>query len=59
MHASDLSEDIDEERLAAMQGAAETAVAELNQGSLNQIIIDAGKGKSFQSQQEKLLFWLY
>lgn len=30
---------------AAMQGAAETAVSELNQGSLNQIIIDSEKGK--------------
>ncbi len=30
---------------AAMQGAAETAVSELKQGNLNQIIIDADKGK--------------
>ena len=47
--ASDLSKDIDEETFAAMsaamQGAAETAVSELKQGELNQIIIDAEKGK--------------
>lgn len=30
---------------AAMQGAAETAVSELKQGNLRQIIIDADKGK--------------
>jgi len=46
---SDLSQDIDEETFAAMsaamQGAAETAVSELKQGELNQIIIDAEKGK--------------
>ena len=47
--ASDLAKDIDEETFAAMsaamQGAAETAVQELKQGNLNQIIIDAQKGK--------------
>lgn len=47
--ASDLSQDIDKETFAAMsaamQGAAETAASELNQGNLNQIIIDAEKGK--------------
>ena len=47
--ASDLREDIDEETFAAMsaamQGAAETAVSELKQGELRQIIIDAEKGK--------------
>lgn len=46
---SDLSKDVNEETFAAMsaaiEGAAETAVAELNQGNLNQIIIDANKGK--------------
>jgi len=30
---------------AAMQGAAETAVSELNCGKLNEITIDAEKGK--------------
>jgi len=30
---------------AAMEGAAETAVSELKQGKLNQIIIDTEKGK--------------
>ncbi len=47
--ASDLSKSVDEETFAAMsaamQGAAETAVDELKQGNLNQIIIDANKGK--------------
>ena len=47
--ASDLSKDVDEGTFAAMsaamQGAAETAVSELAQGELNEIIIDAGKGK--------------
>ncbi len=47
--ASDLSKDVDEETFAAMsaamQGAAETAVSELKQGELNQIIVDAKKGK--------------
>ncbi len=47
--ASDLSKNVDEETFAAMsaamQGAAETAVSELNQGTLNQIIIEADKGK--------------
>ncbi len=47
--ASDLSKDVDEETFAAMsaamQGAAETAVSELKQGNLNQIIVDAVKGK--------------
>ncbi len=47
--AADLSQDIDEETFAAMsaamQGAAETAVSELGRGALNEIIIDAEKGK--------------
>jgi hypothetical protein len=47
--AADLSQDVDEETFAAMsaamQGAAETAISELKQGGLNQIIIDASKGK--------------
>jgi predicted regulator of Ras-like GTPase activity (Roadblock/LC7/MglB family) len=47
--AADLSQDIDEETFAAMsaamQGAAETAVSELKRGALNEIIIDAEKGK--------------
>jgi predicted regulator of Ras-like GTPase activity (Roadblock/LC7/MglB family) len=47
--ASDFGEGIDEETFAAMSaamhGAAETAVSELKQGSLKQIIIDADKGK--------------
>ena len=47
--ASDLSKDTDEETFAAMsaamQGAAETAVSELKQGNLNQIIVDAQNGK--------------
>lgn len=47
--ASDLSNDVDEETFAAMsaamQGAAETAVSELEQGELNEIVIDADKGK--------------
>ena len=43
--ASDLPKDVDEETFAAMQGSAETAVSELKQGTLNQIIIDANKGK--------------
>jgi uncharacterized protein len=47
--ASDLGEGVDEEVFAAMsaamQGAAETAVSELKQGSLRQIIINADKGK--------------
>jgi hypothetical protein len=47
--ASDLSENVDADTFAAMsaamQGAAETAVSELKQGELKQIIIDADKGK--------------
>jgi uncharacterized protein len=47
--ASDLSEGVDEETFAAMSaamhGAAETAVSELKQGSLKQIIIYADEGK--------------
>ena len=47
--ASDLSSEIDGETFAAMSaammGAAETAVSELKQGSLSQIIADAEKGK--------------
>ena len=47
--ASDLSTDVDEETFAAMsaamQGADETAVSELKQGNLKQIIIDYQNGK--------------
>jgi len=47
--ASDLSENVDADTFAAMsaamQGAAETAVSELKQGELKQIIIDAEIGK--------------
>jgi hypothetical protein len=47
--ASDLSRDVDEDtfaaRSAAMQGAAETAVSELSQGELKQILVDAVKGR--------------
>ena len=47
--AYDLSEKADADTFAAMsaamQGAAETAVSELKQGELNQIIIDAQEGK--------------
>jgi hypothetical protein len=47
--AADLSQDTDKETFAAMsaamQGAAETAVSELKRGALNEIIIDAEKGK--------------
>ena len=47
--AFDFSDRVDEETLAAMtaamHGAAETAVSELKQGSLKQIIIDAEGGK--------------
>lgn len=47
--ASDLSKDIDEDTFAAMsaamQGAAETAVSELSQGELKQILVDAAKGR--------------
>jgi predicted regulator of Ras-like GTPase activity (Roadblock/LC7/MglB family) len=47
--ASDFSQGIDEETFAAMSaamhGAAETAVSELKQGNLKQIIIDADEGK--------------
>ena len=47
--ASDLSGNVDADTFAAMsaamQGAAETAVSELKQGELKQIIIDADKGK--------------
>ena len=46
---SNISEDIDEETVAAMaaamQGSAETAVSELKRGELNQIIVDSSKGK--------------
>lgn len=56
--ASDLSKDIDEETFAAMsaamQGAAETAVNELKQGSLNQIIAEAEKGKLISISAGKL-----
>lgn len=47
--ASDLGENIQEDTFAAMsaamQGAAETAVHELKQGNLRQIIVDADEGK--------------
>ena len=47
--ASDLGENIEGDTFAAMsaamQGAAETAVHELKQGSLKQIIVDADEGK--------------
>jgi len=47
--ASDIGESVDEATFAAMsaamQGAAETAASELKQGNINQIIIDAEKGK--------------
>jgi hypothetical protein len=47
--ASDLSRDVDEDTFAAMsaamQGAAETAVSELSQGELKQILVDAVKGR--------------
>lgn len=47
--ASNLSDSVDEDTFAAMsaamEGAAETAAQELNQGELNQIIVDAEKGK--------------
>ena len=47
--ASDLGENIEGDTFAAMsaamQGAAETAVHELKQGNLRQIIIDAEEGK--------------
>lgn len=39
---------------AAMQGAAETAVNELKQGALEQVIIDAGKGKIITINAGKL-----
>jgi predicted regulator of Ras-like GTPase activity (Roadblock/LC7/MglB family) len=47
--SSNLNEDADAETLAAMtaamHGAAETAMSELKQGKLRQIIIDAEHGK--------------
>ncbi len=47
--ASNMKEGIDTDTFAAMsaamQGAAETAVSELKQGSLSQIIIESEKGK--------------
>jgi len=47
--AADISKDVDEETFAAMsaamQGAAETAVSELSCGKLNEITLDAEKGK--------------
>ena len=47
--ASNMKSDADTETFAAMSaamhGAAETAVSELKQGTLNEIIIDASKGK--------------
>jgi hypothetical protein len=47
--ASDLTKNVDADTFAAMsaamEGAAETAMSELKQGELKQIIIDADKGK--------------
>ena len=47
--ASDLTKNVDADTFAAMsaamEGAAETAVSELKQGELKQIIIDADEGK--------------
>ena len=47
--AADIGEGVDEDTFAAMsaamQGAAETAAAELKQGRLRQIIVDAEEGK--------------
>ena len=47
--ASDLGENLEGETFAAMsaamQGAADTAVSELKQGTLKQIIVDADEGK--------------
>jgi predicted regulator of Ras-like GTPase activity (Roadblock/LC7/MglB family) len=47
--ASDLGADVDEDTFAAMsaamQGAADTAVSELKQGELKQIIVEAERGK--------------
>ena len=47
--ASDLTKNIDGDTFAAMsaamEGAAETAVSELKQGELKQIIVDADEGK--------------
>jgi len=47
--ASDLTKTVDADTFAAMsaamEGAAETAVSELKQGELRQIIIDADEGK--------------
>lgn len=47
--ASSLNKELDVETFAAMtaamQGAAETAVAELRQGDLEQIMVEAKKGK--------------
>lgn len=56
--ASDLSKEVDADTFAAMsaamQGAAETAVSELKQGNLNQIIVDAEKGKIITISAGKL-----
>lgn len=47
--AADLSQNVDADTFAAMsaamQGAAETAIQELEQGDLKQVIIDSSKGK--------------
>jgi len=47
--ASDMGSEVDAETFAAMsaamQGAAETAVSELKQGKVKQVVIEAEKGK--------------
>lgn len=47
--ASDLSNNVDGETFAAMsaamEGAAETAVSEIQKGKLNEILVDSDKGK--------------
>ena len=49
MVAADLSKNVDADTFAAMsaamQGAAETAINELRQGELRQIVIESTKGK--------------
>ena len=56
--ASDLMGNVDEETFAAMsaamQGAAETAVSELKKGDLNQVIIEAARGKIITISAGKL-----
>ena len=47
--AADLSKNVNADTFAAMsaamQGAAETAISEMKQGEINQIIIDSSNGK--------------